>query len=321
VSEATQLRCGACSASIQEGDRFCEQCGARFGEEEEGGCRACGAPAAEIGEDGYCSVCGLRARGAEARVELDLLTAAVVSDMGRVHRRNEDAFHLEIVEGRDVAVVVCDGISSASAGDVAAQSAAQAAGSFLVDALAGRENEIPAAMIDAVRAANEAVGQVPWTARVDRALPSCTLVGAVWRDRDIVVGWVGDSRAYWLGQDSRQLTIDDSWAEEQVAEGLLTIEEASKDPRLHSITHWVGADAPPRPPRVVSIRPESPGRLLLCTDGLWNYAPSSAELAGLIDALPPGAAPAAVARSLTDTALTRGGRDNITVAVIDIEPS
>ena len=59
---------------------------------------------------------------------------------------------------------------------------------------------------------------------------------------------------------------------------------------------------------------------MLCTDGLWNYAPSAGELGGLIDALPDGAAPAAVARALADTALDRGGHDNITVAVVDIDP-
>ncbi len=60
---------------------------------------------------------------------------------------------------------------------------------------------------------------------------------------------------------------------------------------------------------------------MLCTDGLWNYAPSAGELGGLIDALPAGAAPAAVARSLADMANDRGGHDNITVAVVDIDPS
>ena len=71
----------------------------------------------------------------------------------------------------------------------------------------------------------------------------------------------------------------------------------------------------------MGLRPDRPGRLLLCTDGLWNYAPSAAELGRLLEALPAGAAPAAVARSLTDTANSRGGHDNITVAVVEIDPS
>jgi len=62
------------------------------------------------------------------------------------------------------------------------------------------------------------------------------------------------------------------------------------------------------------------GRLVLCTDGLWNYTPGAAELAKLLDDLPTAASAAAVARSLTDTALARGGHDNITVAVVDVRP-
>jgi serine/threonine protein phosphatase PrpC len=157
---------------------------------------------------------------------------------------------------------------------------------------------------------------------VQRVDPSCTIVSALCRGSDITVAWVGDSRAYWFDQgESRQLTIDDSFAEESVAKGLLTPEQAAKSPFLHSITHWVGPDSPARPPRVVKLRPERPGRLVLCTDGLWNYAPDAEAMARLIEELPPAAAPAAVARALADIANDRGGHDNITVAVVDIDPS
>ena len=323
MSDAPPLSCAVCDAPLEDGDRFCERCGTRLSESEPEalGCHGCGASPEAIDADGYCSICGVRARGGADRIELDLALAAAVSDRGLQHRRNEDAFELALVPDRGLAVVVCDGISTASSGDVAARRAAKAAAKVLMAAIAacgdGRQ-----AMLDAVGAAQDAVGQVSWTTRVDRALPSCTLVSALWRGDEVIVGWVGDSRAYWVASEvSRQLTVDDSWAEEQVAAGALTAEQAAGDARLHSITHWVGADAPDRPPRIVSIRPENPGRLIVCTDGLWNYTPSAAELGALIDELPAGAAPAAVARSLTDTALARGGHDNITVAVVDIDPA
>lgn len=323
MTEATELRCVACQAPLLEGDRFCEQCGAprTENEPEDGGCHACGAAAATIDDDGYCSVCGARERSATDRIELDLAMAAAVSDRGRVHARNEDAFHVEVTgEGR-AAAVVCDGISSASAGDVAARNAAMAAATVLGEAIADPTRDASAAMVEATRAANGAVEQVPWTTRVSRGMPSCTLVSALYRDGEIVVCSVGDSRAYWIDSEgTRQLTVDDSWAEEQVAEGLLTFEQASQDPRFHSITHWIGADAPERPPRLAAFRPDGPGRLLLCTDGLWNYVATLAEFGELIAALPTGASPAAVARALADTAVARGGRDNITVAVVDIDP-
>jgi serine/threonine protein phosphatase PrpC len=324
MTEATELRCAACQTPLEEGDRFCEQCGAGQSEDAAGdrGCHVCGAAAAAVDRDGYCSVCGARERSATDRVEQDLAIAAAVSDRGRVHSRNEDAFNVEVSGKGNVAVVVCDGISSASAGDVAARTAAQAAATVLKAAMADPTCDVNAATMEAVRAADAAVGQVTWTTRTDRGMPSCTLVSALYRGGEIVIGSVGDSRAYWIDSEgTSQLTVDDSWAQEQVAEGLLTMEQALQDPRCHSITRWIGADAPAGPPPLVALRPDRPGRLVLCTDGLWNYAASPDELGALIDALPSGASPAAVARALTDTAFARGGRDNITVAVVDIDPS
>jgi PPM family protein phosphatase len=291
----TQLTCPSCGAAQHAGDLFCEQCGARTDHE----------PAAD-----------------STRIELDLALAAAVSDQGRVHHRNEDAFHLEVFDARQVAVVVCDGISSASAGNVAARDAALAAGTVLSAAAADPSLDAAQATADAIEAARGAVMRVEWTTRTQRVDPSCTLVSALCRGADIVVGWVGDSRAYWFDdEEARQLTVDDSFAEEGVAKGLLTPEQAAKSPFLHSITHWVGPDAPERPPRLVALAPERPGRLVLCTDGLWNYAPGAEELGRLVAELPAGAAPAAVARALTEMANARGGHDNITVAVVEIDPS
>jgi PPM family protein phosphatase len=286
--------CPACEAPLVEGDYFCEQCGARIADDE---------------------------AASSDRVECDLAEAGAVSDRGRVHRRNEDAFHLELPVSGRIAAVICDGISSSSAGDRAAQAAAASAGAVLARAASESATNAEAATLEAIQAAHEAVSQVAWTTRIDRAEPSCTLVCALCRDGEIAVGSVGDSRAYWVDTlGARQLTVDDSWAQEQVTQGLLSAEEALRDPRSHSITHWIGADAPDRLPRLIALQPDGPGRLVLCSDGLWNYVLEPAELGELIGALPAGASPAAIARALTDVALRRGGRDNITVIAIDIDP-
>jgi serine/threonine protein phosphatase PrpC len=298
LTETAQARCPGCQAPSGPGDVFCERCGARLAGEEQ-------TPAA----DGD-------------RVEVDQGIAAAISDRGRVHRRNEDAFGLQVQGDRLVAAVVCDGISSASAGDAAARQAADSAAARLSVALLDRRTDGHRAVAEAVSAAHGSVARVPWTSRIDRDSPSCTLVCALYREEEIIVGSVGDSRAYWLGANgNRQLTTDDSWAEEQVSAGAVTAEQAMSDPRAHTITHWIGGDAPDRPPRVITLRADHPGRLLLCTDGLWNYAPGAAELGDLLSRLPPRASAAAAARALTDIALERGGRDNITVSIVDVHPS
>ena len=66
-----------------------------------------------------------------------------------------------------------------------------------------RERDADAAMVDAIQAAGGAVrrGAVD-DAHRPRAYPSCTLVSArCWRDGEVAIGWVGDSRAYWLDAD------------------------------------------------------------------------------------------------------------------------
>jgi PPM family protein phosphatase len=334
------LTCAACEAPLAEGDRFCEQCGARISDDrpvspaapaseragasvrapETAGCWSCGAPAEAIGEDGYCSQCGMRQRPPHDHDELDLEVAAAVTDKGKVHHRNEDAFALQVHDQR-VAAVVCDGVSTASASNAAARAAADAAAAVLAGALTDATRGWEEITKAAIAAANEAVGGVEWTTRTDRVDPSCTLVSALCRGEEIVVGWAGDSRAYWIeAADVTQLTADDSGAKLQIEAGMPPA-QAFKTPFAHAITNWVGPDAPTQEPGIAVFRPEHPGRLLLCTDGLWNYAPTPPELAALLEAIPAGSGPVAVARTLTDAALDRGGRDNITVVVVECDPS
>jgi serine/threonine protein phosphatase PrpC len=333
----TALACGTCRAALLPGDRYCEQCGTHVGTAPEpqtppeGGCSACGAPAEAIDADRYCTRCGVRRRSPTDREEIDLARASGITDRGRVRARNEDALHLQTVGESGVAAVVCDGISSSLSADLAARRAADAAGEVLAEALRGGDLQAEAlrgeqaplaeAMREAMAAAQRAVLELPWTSRSDLDAPSCTLVGVVCRDGELVIGSVGDSRAYWIApEDSRRLTVDHSWVQEQVAAGLLSEREAGADPRAHSITRWVGRDAPEDEPQILAVRPAGPGRLVLCSDGLWNYTPEATEIAALLDALPPRTAAIAAARSLADAALAAGGHDNITVAVLDVTP-
>ena len=113
--------------------------------------------------------------------------------------------------------------------------------------------------------------------------PACTLVGAVVAGGLLIVGWVGDSRAYWVPDDRTappaRLTEDDSWAAQMVAAGLMNEAEAYADERAHAITGWLGADAYELEPHTASFKPDRPGVVVVCTDGLWNYAEAAEEMA------------------------------------------
>ena len=249
---ADPFTCPSCGAAQHAGDRFCEQCGARLDDEP----------------------------GADAtRVELDLVLAAAVSDQGLVHHRNED-----VVPSRGLRRARTWPWSCATGSPRPAPATSprgtppgrrRRPGAGRRGSRQGRGARRSSRR--SRRRGRRGSGRVDDAGQARRPVVHARLSGVPGR-RDH--GRLGRRQprllVRWRG--SRQLTVDDSFAEEGIAKGLLTPEQAAKSPFLHSITHWVGPDAPERPPRVVSLRPERPGRLVLCTDGLWNYAPSASEL-------------------------------------------
>jgi len=92
----------------------------------------------------------------------------------------------------------------------------------------------------------------------------------------------------------------------------LSAEEANAVYQAHALSKWIGADAGEIEPRVITVRPEGPGHVLLCSDGLWNYVPEASALAEVM----PVEGGMTAAAELTALAIKLGGHDNITVVVI-----
>ncbi|MEZ7159212.1 protein phosphatase 2C domain-containing protein [Streptomyces sp. MAD19A] len=290
-------------------------------------CVAC--RAGRVDDDGYCENCGHAQPRERDHMEQECGPVAAVSDRGLRHHRNEDAFAVgttTLPDGAPVSVaVVCDGVSSATRPDEASLAASRAANASLLDALP-RGTHPQQAMHEAILAASGAVnalaGEQPTEAREhapQQNAPACTIVGAVVTEGLLVVGWVGDSRVYWIPVDrsapAARLTEDDSWAAQMVAAGLMGEAEAYADHRAHAITGWLGADAYELEPHTAAFKPDRPGVVVVCTDGLWNYAESADDMA---EAVPADAAarPLHAARALVGHALDGGGHDNVTVALV-----
>ncbi|KQX83521.1 protein phosphatase 2C domain-containing protein [Streptomyces sp. Root1310] len=289
-------------------------------------CVAC--RAGRVDDDGYCENCGHAQPRERDHMELESGPLAAVSDRGLRHHRNEDAFGLgrtALPDGSPALVaIVCDGVSSATRPDDASLAASKTARESLLAALP-QGTHPQQAMHEAIVAASYAVNALadePATAREHaphQNAPACTLVGSIVTPGLLVVGWVGDSRAYWVPADRSsppaRLTEDDSWAAQMVAAGLMSEAEAYADERAHAITGWLGADAYELEPHTASFKPDRPGVVVVCTDGLWNYAEAAEEMA---EVLPPDAStrPLHSARVLVGHALDGGGHDNVTVAVV-----
>ncbi|MFF7363074.1 protein phosphatase 2C domain-containing protein [Streptomyces sp. NPDC008125] len=291
-------------------------------------CVAC--RAGRVDTDGYCETCGHAQPRERDHMERELGPVAAVSDRGLRHHRNEDSFAVSTTALPDgspaVVAIVCDGVSSAHRPDEASAAAAYAADASLLESLP-RGTHPQQAMHDAIVAASRAVnalaeeqeGATEHDPHRHQNAPACTLVGAIVAAGLLIVGWVGDSRVYWVpadrGLQPARLTEDDSWAAQMVAAGLMSEEQAYADERAHAITGWLGADAYELDPHTAAFKPDQPGTVVVCTDGLWNYAESAEEMAA---ALPrdAGERPLHGARVLVGHALDGGGHDNVTVALL-----
>ena len=275
--------------------------------------------------------CGALLPDGTDHFEADLGGAVLISDVGLVHSRNEDAVAVAVLDGSEagsppvgVAAVVCDGVSTVSRPEEAALSAVEAALDALLQGLSTgmstRNNHLAAAAT-----ATRAVSALDTRGEVDP--PACTYVATTLTESvggppDLAVSWIGDSRAYWLSRDpgrSEQLTEDDSPAAETDRRALINEVTAAGRPQEHGLTRCLGcgnADDPDMGRPHIFIRAiDRPGVLLLCSDGLWNELPSAQQLADIVFAAD---SQVVAVRALNSRALDPGGEDNITIVLIEV---
>jgi serine/threonine protein phosphatase PrpC len=288
-------------------------------------CANCGGV---IGADGYCETCGTKApTERDHYTEQPASWVAACCDRGVRHHRNEDATAVaaEPAPGSRAVLVVCDGVSTSIDSDVASLAAARAARDVLVaqrptglGTPASRVAAISGAVVKAAAAANAAV--IDNTAPDSENAASCTFAAAVVEADLVVFGNVGDSRVYWIPDhgssgEPTELSVDDSVAQARIATGIPRA-EAENGPQAHAITKWLGRDSPDFVPRTGSTDVNSPGWVLVCSDGLWNYASEAAALQSLVAELStPDSDPLPLAVSLVEWANSQGGKDNIAVAL------
>ncbi|GAB6938665.1 PP2C family protein-serine/threonine phosphatase [Isoptericola variabilis] len=238
-----------------------------------------------------------------APVSLGLLWGAA-THQGARRRLNEDSYL-----ARGSVFFVADGMGGHDAGEVAS-AAAVAALSPLGDSEVVGVDEVRCrvrAAHDAVRAIETAPGRGAGT----------TLSGVVLTDQGGEPYWlvvnVGDSRTYRSADGVlEQVSVDHSEVQELVDAGRITAHQALTHPRRHVVTRALGAPDDPEPD--FWFLPVHAGdRMLVCSDGL------TAELTDrrVAEVLLVEADPQVAAERLVGEALAAGGRDNITVIVVD----
>ncbi len=230
------------------------------------------------------------------------------TNVGKVRTTNEDAMIVDPMRGL---FVVLDGMGGANAGDVASQMARDAIAEFVLH----RRSTMPApALLEGAIQAGSATVYAAAQANRERHGMGTTCVACLMVDPShVLVGHVGDSRAYLLrGGRLQMLTRDHTIVEELVDRGLLSPEDAERHPYKNVLSRNLGARSEARVD-IVEVELKPGDRLLLCSDGLYGYA--SAE--GIQYILGSGDEPEHVARDLIDLALRGGGGDNVTTIVLE----
>lgn len=232
-------------------------------------------------------------------------------DIGMVRSSNQDAYFTGEISDGSVFAVVCDGMGGANAGNIASETAVKVISEYVVKSYrtSMKNEDIEKMLNNAILSANIEIYDLSMK-NESLAGMGTTAVVALVRDGVAVIAHVGDSRAYLVGDELTQLTRDHSVVQSLLESGKLTPNEAKVHPKKNVITRALGAEE-----NVIAdsdiIEIKSGETLLICTDGLSNFA----EPSEILDIFKNNKIEE-VAELLVSAANKNGGGDNIAVVTI-----
>lgn len=231
------------------------------------------------------------------------LRSAALSDVGRVRRDNQDSGYA----GQHL-LVVADGVGGAARGDIAS--------SVTVEAI--RKLDVPpgndglSTLAATIHLAHDRLAEIA-ESHPDLDGTSTTVTAAIFDGTQLLMGHVGDSRAYLLRDGAlQQLTADHTLVQSLVDEGRITEEEARVHPHRNLILRAVDGVHEPEPD-LFGVPVQAGDRLLFCSDGCAGVLDDAALTAGLA-----GEPLDDVAARLVTASLDAGSSDNVTVIVADV---
>ena len=237
------------------------------------------------------------------------------TDTGRVRANNQDAIGTwqdlpQTIPFSESGYLfaVADGVGGNEQGEVASALAIE---TLLHTYYGGDTSDIPVALKRAVRLANEAVYERGLSQSEERAMGTTLVVGVI-RGGTLVVGNVGDSRAY-LSRGRTQMkpiSNDHSLVAEAVRAGQMTADQAKNSRQRNVITRALGqrqkVDVD-----IFEVDLMADDIVLLCSDGLHGIV-EDAEMKQIVEAMPPDQA----ANELIDIANNRNASDNVSVVIV-----
>jgi len=239
------------------------------------------------------------------------------SEIGHARENNEDKFDFyepdeePLLAARGSVYLVCDGMGGHNAGQIASELAAK---QFLhaYYHLGGAAQEAARhAILQAHHYIAEMASKIP-----SRYGMGTTLTALILKQDEGILAHVGDSRCYRLREGVfEQLSRDHTLVARLVEQGIITPEQARYHPQRNVIRQAVGVADPSEPlePDIETFALQAGDLYLLCSDGLTDMV-DDAEIEAILRDEPPTRA----AWRLVDRALANGGRDNVTVVLVQI---
>ena len=234
------------------------------------------------------------------------MRAYPVTHVGLVREQNEDTVCANVAQG---VYILADGMGGHLAGEVAS--------SMTTDELEKRLSACREPSTEILREAIAQTNAIVYEKQMsDPSMKGMgTTLTVLWEDKAHVhIGHVGDSRAYLMRDGKmRQMTEDHSMVGELLRAGVITPEKARTHPQRNVITQAVGADISVQPDVFTIIK--NPGdKWLLCSDGLTDMVEDTA-IAQVIDQYDSESA----VQKLLQLALDNGGKDNISIMLLEVE--
>jgi len=236
-----------------------------------------------------------------------------ITDRGRKRKNNEDSF---LLNNTKKLFIVADGMGGHSAGEVASMNAVKLVDQYLTPELVSQMHSKPEIIkSELINSVHEAHKFILKTAKSNKDYHGMgtTIVITLILNNTLHICHVGDSRAYVMNADSiEQLTNDHSHVGELVRSGKMTPKEARQSNLKNQITQALGSPYSIKP-EYNSYSIDEDSIILLCSDGLWDMI-SDEEIQEIVMT---GESPEDICIDLIDKANQAGGKDNITIILID----
>ncbi|MCI5604305.1 MAG: Stp1/IreP family PP2C-type Ser/Thr phosphatase [Clostridia bacterium] len=239
-----------------------------------------------------------------------------VTDIGMHRKINEDNYYVH-ENSMFPYVIVADGMGGHQAGEVASMMVVDIICNHLEKNLESELDYVEAGEV--VRQAFIAANSIIFTYAKNHykimGMGTTTTLSLIYQNK-VITAHVGDSRAYMINEEEiKQITKDHSYVQELVSRGEISPEAARNHPKKNYITRAMGAEETVKVD--ITIKSYNGEKILLCSDGLTNfvYDEEIKEYINTSNTLQEGA------EKLVALANERGGRDNITIVVLEKEIS